>query len=185
MKDGGMKASALRGMLIAALFMALIGASAGFYFTLNALTSMVNDIRTNSPALTSNDSIVKATSALKAFTLKNKVVGDKADTFIIASADAQSKIMSDIKKYATSTGISVSNFSFNKSNTAQASTGGDPIAELVTITLDNPVNFNGMMKFLILIENSLPKMQISGINISASDNTTVKVDPITIKYYVD
>ena len=58
-----------------------------------------------------------------------------------------------------------------------------------TVTLDNPVDYNNMLTFMHLIEESLFKMQISQIGLSRSTDTSkgtnkISSDTLTIEVFV-
>lgn len=184
MKNSNMKATVLRGILASSLFILSIATILGFYYVGGLLAEYANKIKVNSPTLASNDTALKLTANLKAFNTQNKTLAEKAELFTIPEQEAQNKIMADIKKYAADAGITVTNFSFNPSASTGAPSTTSYSTKLVTITLASPVNFEKMIKFLSLVENSVPKMQATGINLSAGNNTEIKVDPITLKYYV-
>lgn len=178
-----MKATVLRGILATSLLLLSVSSVLGFYYMMGLLDSYADKIKTNSPTLASNDTALKSTANLKAFNTENKALADKADLFTIPEKDAQNKIMTDIKKYASDTNLTISNFSFN--TTANENPGNTGYStKLVTITIGSPVELEKLIKFLALIENSIPKIQATGINISSSTGTQVKIDPITLRYYV-
>lgn len=182
-KDNGMKASSLKNALISLFFILTIGSAVGFYFINNTLVEFSDDIKKNSPTIASNDSAMKATEALKEFISKNKIISDKASSLIMNSSDSQNKVMTDLKKYANDTGISITDFSFNTTSVPNIGGSSSYSTKLVTITLGSPVTYTSFIKFLELVEGNSPFMQPTGVSISSVDNSKVKVEPITIKFY--
>ncbi len=180
-KENGIKATSLRGLLISLLLVIIVGASVGFYFANDFLSEMAHTIKKENPTISSNDSTMKATSLLKDFVIKNKSISDKASLITVSATNAQNLIMSDLKKYASDAGIKISELSFN--TTQSTVVGGTSTTQQVNITIENPVVYSNLVKFLQLVESSLPLMQPAGISISTVDKTKVKVDPITIKFF--
>lgn len=180
-KESGMKATSLRSLLISLLLLIIIGASVGFYFANNFLSEMATTIKKENPTISSNDATIKATSSLKDFATKNKALSEKASLIAVSSTSAQNQIMSDLKKYAADASVKISGINFNTAQTTNS--GGSFTTQQVNITIENPVVYSNLIKFLQLVETSLPLMQPTGISINAVDSTKVKVDPITIKFF--
>lgn len=183
-KESSMKASSLRGLLATLLVILVLGATAGFYYANEILNDLSIDIKKNSPTVASNDSTMKATDKLRDFTSKNKSLSEKVNLLAVSTSESQTKIMADLKKYASDTGVTISNFDFNATSNSSGLNTGQYAQKIVSITVGNPVAFTNLMKFLSLVENNTPIMQPTGISITAVDSTKVKVEPITIRFYV-
>ena len=112
---------------------------------------------------------------------------DKASGFIASSQTFQNQVTTDLKKYEDS-GIQIS-------STAPAS--GPPAtftkvplptgiqSGFVTVTIKNPVDYNGLLKFIRAIETNIPKIRITGLNIKhvTDSDSSITVDPIVIEVY--
>jgi hypothetical protein len=171
MKESRMKATSLRTVLIIAI-VAIIGLSAtGFYFALGFLSSLETkvDNTTTTTIATSNSN-------------------DKTNNIIASSKDFKNQITQDINKYASNANISIDNIDFEQSIDATKSL--PPISGLqskhATVTFKNPVVFTNLIQFLKSVENNLPKMQLTGIDITRTtgSNDSVTVKPLTIEFYI-
>lgn len=115
------------------------------------------------------------------------VVSIKSTTLVSSKSDYQTKIQQDLNKYASETGVKIKDYgttSAPQDNTSIQLINGVE-ANYVKVTLENPVTFTNLIKFIKAIETNIPKMKITGINISRSNNSNdlVKIDPITIEVY--
>lgn len=126
--------------------------------------------------------------------LKNDIVSVTRAKKIVSDSKSyqyQNQIIDDINSYATIAGIKIAGFNFSSDDTV--STTADPTAPIVpglkstdaTITIDNPVSYVSIMKFIHAIESNLTKMQVTGVSISKSEKSDdVVVNPISIRVYV-
>lgn len=126
----------------------------------------------------------------------------------------QDQIISDINRYATEAGLSITDISFTDSKTtavgssAPASTSSRPATTAAgatssvagvgatpagiksmtaQITIANPTNYNSMLTFIHLIEQSLFRMQVSQISLSRSDaagSNQISTNALTIEVFV-
>jgi|EndMetStandDraft_5_1072996.scaffolds.fasta_scaffold163344_2 hypothetical protein len=120
----------------------------------------------------------------------------------------QDQVISDINKYASEAGLVITNIAFATPTTAAvggsaSGTTSTPATGSATpttaapagvksmtanVTVQNPTNYLAMLNFIHLIEQSLFRMQISQVGISAtSDNNNpnqVSSDILTIEVYV-
>lgn len=114
----------------------------------------------------------------------------------------QDQVISDINKYASEAGLVITNIAFTPATTAAV--GSTPGATAPTtgsasapsgvksitanVTIQNPTNYLAMLNFIHLIEQSLFRMQISQVGISASGDASnpnqVTSDILTIEVYV-
>jgi len=144
----------------------------------------------------SGNSTQSATSVVTDTTIPNQpqnnttaqdTVSIKSATLVSSKSDYQTKIQQDLNKYASETGVKIKDYgttSAPQNNTTIQLINGVE-ANYVKVTLENPVTFTNLIKFIKAIETNIPKMKITGINISRSNNSSdlVKVDPITIEVY--
>lgn len=190
-KERQLKATSLRTFLIISIFLLLTISVVGFYFTQNylrefAVKNLPQDTNTTATSTTTND-----TKAIQAEVTKYQDIGNKSSSFFASSQTYQNQITNDIKSYASVSGINIDNLSFDQStssnsNSRSTSSSGGLNSKNVIITIENPVQFTKLMKFVKGIESNLPKMQVSNISItpSLSSKEAVSVEPITIDYYV-
>lgn len=185
-KTKGLTATSLRSLLIFILIVLISAVSFGFYqaqvWLKEFAVSTEQAIDNSKSSTMSSEGISDLQSNLDS--QKNNI--DKAAAVLITGADYQSQLIKDLDKYASITGISITNYSIPETtNTAAISNNiTGIISKYITITIQNPVSISNLIKFLALIETNLPLMQINGINLSqSSDNSSVEINPITIEIY--
>lgn len=91
--------------------------------------------------------------------------------------------MKSLNSYASAYGISIKSSSFSETNSIVGAKDLKPVN--ITLNLNNPVPIDGLVKFMKSIENNIPKMQLSGVNIvrSGDSSNLVDVEPLTIEMY--
>lgn len=190
-KEKQLKATSLRTFLIISIFLLLTISVVGFYFAQNylrelAVKNLPQETNTTATSTTANE-----TKAIQAELAKYQDIGNKSSSFFASSQTYQNQITNDIKSYGSVSGISINNFSFDQSTSSSSdsrstSSSGGLNSKNVVITIESPVQFTKLMKFIKGIESNLPKMQVSNISItpSSSSKEAVNVEPITIDYYV-
>jgi hypothetical protein len=144
----------------------------------------------------------------KKFLAENKSAVERANQLVSESKSYvyQDQIIADINKYASEAGLAVTNISFadtktakvgsssstsssTTATTAKTSTASAPAgvkSMTATVSLKNPVNYDAMLNFIHLVEQSLFRMQISQISLSQSqgDQGGLTSDILTIEVYV-
>ena len=183
-KSKRMSATALRTTMIVAVLLIITLLIGGFYYSQSLLRDYASKVGiTVTQSVTgSNNSDSGATSELMREIAKAQGSMDKIDDLFVPSSDYQNKIITDLNKYAALSGVSIVNYSFGKLTTE---TAGESSSNSITITLADPVEFNNLMKFTKLIENSLPKMQLTGISLRRAQvaSSIVIVEPLIIGFY--
>jgi hypothetical protein len=185
MKKSNIKATTLRTTMIVLLFIVIGLSITGFYFTQDWLGKFATEINSTAPKSTVGSTNAEAIKQLQDDIAKHQADTTKADAIIASSKDYQSQVTQDLNKYASSASVMIANYSFAQS----AGTALTPLTGLqtssATITLTNPVPFTNFMKFLKAIESNLPKMQLTGIDLTPAtgSNDAVTVKPLTIEVY--
>jgi hypothetical protein len=144
----------------------------------------------------SGTSTQSATSVVTDTTIPNQpqnnttaqdAVSFKSTALVSSKSDYQTKIQQDLNKYASETGVTIKDYSTTQapSNITATPLINGVEANYVKITLENPVTFTNLIKFIKAIETNIPKMKITGINLSRANNSgdSIKVDPIIIEVY--
>ncbi len=195
MKQPRLASTKLRSFLLV-IVVTLSGLSAGgFYFGqvwLQTFAGTVSQTLANSKA-SGND--VQSFKKLQANLASRQEIIAKATSLVASSQNYQDQAILDLDKYASNAGISISNFSFAPAaaataaaTTAPASVASTPASSSssVTITLVSPISYAKLMKFMSAIEGSIPKMQVSSINlgrVADGGQDSVKTDQLTIEVY--
>lgn len=174
------------------------------YGQLKQFAASAQDIATKSQA---SQSSVQDLIATKKFLEANTDAVNRANQLAAESKSYvyQDQVISDINKYASEAGLVITNIAFTTPTTAAVggtSSGTSAPATGTTsptaapagvksmtanVTIQNPTNYLAMLNFIHLIEQSLFRMQISQVGISAGDGDNqnqVSSDVLTIEVYV-
>jgi type II secretory pathway component PulM len=183
MKNKSLQATSVRSALTFLLIAVVVVSTAGFYFAQDWLNNMANDISSNSTSADPSDSSAQALATIKTEIAKNKSAADKASSLISTSASYKDQMTKDINKYASQAGLSIK--SINTNQPSRASDMGNNIkVGFASVTFNNPVSLQSLLQFLKGVESNTPKMQVSGIDITAQDSSkAVDVKPLTIEGY--
>jgi len=153
----------------------------------------------------SSQSSVQDLVATKKFLQSNADAINRANQLAAKSMSYvyQDQVINDINKYASEAGLAITNIAFTTpTTTAVGGTTAPPVtgsaattaapagvkSMTANVTIKNPTNYLAMLDFIHLIEQSLFRMQISQIGISASSDdknpNQVSSDILTIEVYV-
>jgi len=186
-KKPRIKATTIRSTMSVIIVLTIGLSVLGFYFAQDMLKTFELEV----DVVISKANINKNTPSQSNISLedinKYQAPYKKALTLTTPAQDYQTIITKDLNQYASISGISITDFSFSKSaimTNASLQNSGTSTNQ-VTIKLNNPVNFTGLMQFFKSIESSAPKLQPTGINITSiqNSNNTVTVEPLTIEFY--
>lgn len=187
MKNKGLKASSLRASMIFLIITLIVVSGAGFYYVQDMFFKKADEISKTSINSSQNDS--SSSQALKQ--VRDEIasyqpLADKA-TSITVTNNFKDKVTSDLKKYASQSGVVITNYNSDSPTKPSTPTiiGGITTGH-ITITIENPVSIEKLLKFFKYIETNAPKMQITGIDITRIDSSQdqVNIKPITIEVYV-
>ena len=205
MKKSQFTPTTLRLVLSVSLALAIIGA--GIIFTL--VSSQLKDVATTvshkvADAEASRNNLTNLRKIEK-FLEDNKEAVTRANEIVAESKsyEYQNQIINDLKTYAAASGVSIKSFDFAAGNSATPTTPAPaasataPIegaaasaaptlkSTTVSITLDNPIGYNNLLRFVKAIEQNLTKMQVSAITMSkGASNTQVTTDALSIEVYI-
>ncbi len=187
MKKLQIRATSLKTTMLVVIFALVVILVGGFYYAQVWLSDFVNSSNVDSTKLTTNTLTTNELTQLTDELFSQKVASNKALNMLASSQDYKFKIQQDLNKYASDTGIEITQYDPAPSLTSKPDTTIIPGVQsnFVKITLANPVAITNLIKFIIAIESNLPKMKLTGINITRSDNSdaSVSIDPITIEVY--
>lgn len=175
----------LRASLIVLVILMIAVLAGGFYYAQNWLNDIAIEVNKTSTELAKNDS-VQAQANLNKEISNQKPVETKASGLLSSSSDFQNTVTADVSKYATNTGIEIE--SVSPSQLPVGATVSNILgvnAQYIKVTLKNPVLYNNLIKFMKAIETNIPKMRLTGINIThnSSLGNSVSVDPIILEVY--
>lgn len=173
-----MNAMKLRGILIF-LIVLVIGLSAvGFYFAQGWLRTYAVSVSQFVAESTVSGNDVQSLETLQQELVAQQDIITKVTSIIAPRQNYQNQVIKDLDTYAAKAGIGELDYGFTPDAAA-----GAAASTSVIVTLESPVSYEKLLRFMSDIESNLPKMQISQINLSRipGDNTSVRTDQLTIE----
>ena len=176
------EATSLRKLLTFLIVVVLLAAIGGFYLGLQYIRETAVEVsHATEDAKASGDQVEKLRVLQKQLTQAKSLV-QKADKIFATEANYQTQSVKALQRYAKASGVTISKTDFTQTGDIASMP-----ARTVTIELDNPVSYAKLLRFIELVEGSLPKMQVSSITISRPDaarGDNVNVGKIAIKVSV-
>lgn len=146
-----------------------------------------------------SQSSLQAIIAKKAYLEENTEVVKRAHQLVANSQkyEYQDQIINDINEYATKAGLQIASFTFEDSNakTTKTSTATAAPAKTVapagvksttvSVAIKNPADYDAILRFVNLLQQSLFRMQISKVGLSVADATgaTGIATPVTAETF--
>lgn len=179
-KSGPIKAATVKKILSFMMVLIIVGSAAGFYFGLQIIKDYAMEVSRTVQDSNASGTNIEQLSELKTALAEREVLVAKAATLFATKDNYQSQSLKDIQKYANVAGLTISSTEFDTPPVV----GAPPAAnQSVVVTLQNPVSYTKLITFLEAIEGNLPKMQVTGVNLSrppSSTADTIVTDKITI-----
>lgn len=179
-KDAKLNAVNVRTLLIVLLVILVLFITGGFVFFYGQLNGLAQDIH-DSTANVINERAKENSLKQQLTTFQEPL--EKAGNITVSADNYSNQVIKDLTFYADKTGVKITGYTTDSTKTSSNIAGVS--TQNITATLANPVNYDNFLHFLKLIETNLPKMQITGVNISSIvDSTTlIEVEPLTIRVY--
>ena len=179
------QATMMRNFLAFILTVVIIAAVAGFYFGLQVIKDYSLEVTHTVADSSASAKNVDQLSVLKKQLADGKPLVAKAEKLFSTPGSYQTQALKDISKYAGEAGVSISSINSANPDTNGAASSLNPngTGYSEVVTLQNPVSYAKLLKFLDAIEGNLPKMQITGVSISrplSPSGDRVATDKITI-----
>lgn len=198
MKRRGLTATTLRASLSASLFLIILVAAAGFYIVNNGLRSLATDVSHATADASASRTTITTLQQLQEKLEANREVIQRASNIVAESQSYQyqDEIIRDLNNYAAAAGITITNFNFDTQQATgnqdqSGQTGAQSTAPpsginstLVSVTIQNPVSYDNLLRFFYSIEQNLTKMQITNIALTAADGSELSSDELTIEVYI-
>jgi Tfp pilus assembly protein PilO len=175
------EATSLRGLLIFLMILVLGASAAGFYLGLQYIREYAVEVSHVTQDAVASDSQVVELQKLRQQLAQTKKLVAKANQIFATPSNYQTKAVTDLERYADTSGVEIAGINFRGSVSAT-----DQNAELA-IALEQPVSYRQLIHFLQLIENSIPKMQVIEMSVSRPETPNgdnVRVGTIRIKMSV-
>ena len=182
-----MKPTNLKIVLIVILLTTIVGSVAGFYFAKTQLTEFAQQVSNSSPDTNPDLKTEAMVAELNSYISTNQTTATESSAKVIASTtDYQKQVTAAIDAAEVTSGLNVTRSSFGKpTDQTELPPISDLTANYVTLTFTGSISYDNFVKFLQAIENSTPKLQVLGINITPDTKNTSKISvtPLIIGFY--
>ncbi len=162
----------LRNTLVVALLLLAAAISFGFYYTQKQLEITALDIKASVSNSNQNLDNSKSAGNLSTELAQKKKAVTVSEKFYYPATSYQTDVVVSLNKYANDAGIKITDYAYE--------------AQSILLTIENPASYNGLIMFIGNIEQSLPKLQISGLSLSRVNGSAdmVKTEKIKIEISV-
>lgn len=194
---------AFRSILISLMALLLALGVAGFYAAQSKLSDYAEEI---SSKVAEAESSKNSVERLKRLETELAQLSDARSRAKLILAESQShryqdEIIADLNRYASQSGVVISQINF-QSNTPAAGGAATPApaqspgakaaprpsgasSSTVNVSLNPPIEYRNLLRFMRSIEQNLTKMQLSGISLAPGESgNTVSTDTLTIEVYI-
>lgn len=196
MKKQSLNAVSLRLILVIAMIVMFIASAVLFWLIAGTMRNVAIDTNHTKKDAEVSANTIDNLGRIRETLETNKEVVDRTNRIVAESQSYQyqDQIIEDLNNYARNSGVSITNIDF--ADTAEASTPseGEASAEpaingvnsvAANITLNTPVDYVSLLRFLSSIEQNLTKMQVSKVNVAkAEGENEVTSEALTIQVYV-
>lgn len=168
----------LRTLLAVLLILVLAGGAAGYYFGIGVIRDYAIKVNHRLADADASGKQIEELQLLKQQLAQSNSLVSKANALFSAPATYQSQVLTDLKSYVDAAGLTMTNTNFEDAT----QTGSYSI----TINLQQPVSYNGLIAFLHNVEGNIPKLQVRSIALSPSSDgvNTVRTGDIKIDVLV-
>lgn len=195
---GGLSPVKLRFALIATTVLIILLSGVGFWFFKEWLATYANSVNSDAQQAEVSGSDIASLQRLKTQLEEDSVAVNRTKNIVADSKsyEYQNQIMSDLNAYANTSGVKIVSYGFDggagatpgaTASTPAAGTAPAPSglkSTKITVTVNNPVKYTAIMRFIHSIEANLTKMQLSGVSLRKDAGDTVNVDPLTVEVYI-
>lgn len=169
------KPQTLRSVLYVILVLIILGGGGLFYLSLEELRKYAIEVNHTVADAEASGNQVQALQGLKSQLTQSEALIAKANQMFSTPTTYQAQAISDIRNYAAASGVTITRTSFDEEVAGNTRT--------MTVSLQSPVSYTNLIKFLDGIEGNIPKMQVSSIGLShvaGGGSSVVTVDDIKI-----
>ena len=208
MKHSRLTATTLRLILASSLILAIAGAAIIFTLASTRLKEVATTVSHKVADAEASQNSLTNLKKIEAFLAEHQDTVTRANDIVAESKsyEYQDQIIFDLKAYAASAGVKITNFDFTSGNSAAPTTPAAGAATAtpaegaeaatataapavkstsVSIALESPIRYENLLRFVKAIEQNLTKMQISAITLSkGTTNDQVTTDTLSIEVYI-
>lgn len=197
-KGKPLTATTLRLILVISMFIIAGLGVAGFSLVTDGLRETANNVSQTVAEANASQNNVQVLQQIQTKLAQDKDAVERARSIVAESQSYQyqDQIIKDLTDYARRSSIGITNIDFAATKSSatqpgataqtpqQTATPSGVNSTIVTITLQNPVDYNSLLKFIHAIEQNLTKMQISAVGISKDPTGKVTSETLAIEVYV-
>lgn len=205
MKKSTMTATKLRILLSVGLAVSIILTGGLFYLGRGQLDALATDVGQAVADANASQNNIEALKQTEQELEANRDVVARVDKVVADSKqyNYQNSIVTDLNAYAQRYGLAITNIDFSSTSTSATSapTPASPGVEgeaapaasassvktvTVNVTLENPVDYDNLLRFLRAIERNLTKMQVAnfGVTKSTDNPKEVSANSLSIELHV-
>lgn len=199
-----MTATRLQLILSVVMILIVVATSAGFWFIQRNLREYASAISVLNANANSGDQNLKTLNGLQARLDAERMAIDGAHALVADQATYADQVIADLTRIAAAAGVRITSFEFVEdvaAPTAPAAgttatlpaAGATPISpaapagvvkKTVSVSIESPLSYSELMKFLSGIETNPLKMQIPSVTMTKGENTDVTTQQFSIEVYV-
>jgi len=190
-------ATTLRTILSLSLLLIVLLAAGGFSIANGWLQNLATDVSHATADASASRTTITTLEQLQEKLAENREVIERANNIVAESQSYQyqDQIIQDLNNYAAAAGLTLINFNFSAQDSAGGAQADQETAQnvtppsginstLVSVTIQNPVNYDNLLRFFYAIEQNLTKMQITNISLTSDDGNDVTSEALTIEVYI-
>lgn len=183
----------LRSLLVFGLIVTFGAAIAGFYYGFGWIKSYADTVNQTVVAAQAVSVSSGSSSQIQQKLSEQQSLIDSVNSLFALSTNYQTQAIKDIYLYASKAGINVSDIKLDTPPAAAATTPtttpqtSTAATKPVSVSLSSPVSYSSLLRFLTYIETNIPKMQVSGVEMSRPTDGSVDsvlITAVTINIYV-
>lgn len=167
----------LKALLATLLVVVAFGGAGLFYLGLNYVQEYAVKVNHSTQDADASAKQVQALQLLRTQISEGGGLITKANQLLASPETYQTQVLTDLNTYAARSNVKIDSTEF-----------GDPSADgkhTITVRLQNPVTYTGLITFLDNIEGNVPKLQVTSIQLShTSTNPAANVTVGDIKIQV-
>ncbi len=186
-------------VILAAILLLVIGlGAAGFIYANKVLKESAQQTQTLNSEAAASDENIAALEKLKKYLDSHTTEVDRVSQVVADSKQYryQDEVIKDLTSYASESGIVVNSFNFTSLQTTSSTAPATVAAPappsgvtptVITVTVNNPVDYNSILRFIRRIEQNVTKMQIANIDFSRSyvnGKSQLSVNSLNIEVYL-
>lgn len=189
-------ATTLRTILSLSLLLIIILAAGAFSVANNQLQHLATDVSHATADASASRTTITTLQQLQETLDENREIIERASNIVAESQSYQyqDQIIQDLNNYAAAAGLTLTNFNFAAQDDTTTTQEGETTqnipppsginSTIVSVTIQNPINYDNLLRFFYAIEQNLTKMQITNIALTAGDGNDVSSDALTIEVYI-